>query len=278
VTESTRQTDPSLPHALRLARQALEVPPSGLLTDFDGTLSEVADEPGLARLVDGAAAALVAVDARLQVVAVITGRASADARRLIGIPSLLIVGNHGAEWLEPGLDTPMTARDAESTAARLDAVLAVVPTSPGVIVEHKRLSATIHYRNASDPDASRAAILDALATTASDEAGVSVGEGRMSVELRPLGLADKGSAARSIIEREGLAGVVVMGDDVTDLDMFRAVAELRAGGRIRAAIIAVGGADREVPATVSEAADVTLQGPRSVVDLLVALGKDPLSA
>ena len=45
-----------------------------------------------------------------------------------------------------------------------------------------------------DPDVARAAILDALGTV---PAGLEVRPGRMSVELRPVGLGDKGSAARA---------------------------------------------------------------------------------
>ena len=97
---------------------------------------------------------------------------------------------------------------------------------PGVVLEHKGLSASVHYRTAPDPDAARSAIVRALGDV--EDHGLRIGHGRMIVELRPVGLGDKGSAARAIVERFGLRGVVVMGDDVTDLDMFRAVDELRA--------------------------------------------------
>jgi trehalose 6-phosphate phosphatase len=95
----------------------------------------------------------------------------------------------------------------------------------------------------------------------------------MSVELRPIGFGDKGSAARAIVERFGLRGVVVMGDDLTDLDMFRAVAELRAERRIRGAIIGVGGADADVPAAVVEASDVVLADPAEAAALLVSVSR-----
>jgi hypothetical protein len=64
-----------------------------------------------------------------------------------------------------------------------------------------------------------------------------------------------------------------MGDDVTDLDMFGAVAELRAAGTLRAAIIAVGGADREVPPEVAAAADVVLAHPADAAVLLAMLAE-----
>ncbi len=146
-----------------------------------------------------------------------------------------------------------------------------MPTAPGVVVERKGLSATIHYRNAADPSGARAAIVRAL--RGAPKHGIEVREGRMSVELRPLGLGDKGAAARAIVERHGLRGVVVMGDDLTDLDMFSAVAELRAAGRVRAAIIAVGAGDGEAPAKVRDAADVTLRDPAEAALLLASLSR-----
>jgi trehalose-phosphatase len=101
--------------------------------------------------------------------------------------------------------------------------------------------------------------------------GLELRDGRMSVELRPVGLGDKGAATREIIERFGLRGVVVMGDDVTDLDMFAAVDQARAAGRLRGAIIAIGGQGTEVPRAVADAADVVLSGVDDAGSLLARL-------
>lgn len=271
MTESSPGSAAALPRAIALARAALEAEPSGLLTDFDGTLSPIVADPELARLVDGADGALGALASRLAVVAIITGRAARDVRRMAGVPGVLVVGNHGVEWLEPDGTEPIVALGAEAVRARLESELQAVPTPPGVVVERKGLSATIHYRNASDPMATRDAIVRALGGAARN--GVDVRHGRMSVELRPMALGDKGLAARAIVERHALRGVVVMGDDLTDLDMFSAVAELRAAGRVTAAIVAVGGEDGEVPREVRAAADVILRDPAEVAILLAALSE-----
>jgi trehalose 6-phosphate phosphatase len=271
VAESSRGTDGSLAAALELARAALTDTPAGLLTDFDGTLSPIVDDPALARLVEGADGALGELVDRLAVVAIVTGRAPLDARRMTGVPGLLIAGNHGTEWLEPDADEPIAAPGASSVRADLDAALAGLPTLAGVTVEHKGISATVHYRGAPDRDAARAAILDGLG--ALDGRSVQLRHGRMSVELRPIGLGDKGTATRAIIERHGLRGVVVMGDDITDLDMFAVVAELRDAGSARGTLIGVGGADREVPQALIEAADVVLADPAEAAALLAELAR-----
>lgn len=271
MSESNRAAGDSPEHALALARAALDAGPSGLLTDFDGTLSPIVEDPALARLVEGAEGALALLAERLAVVAVVTGRRALEARRLIGVPGLLVVGNHGAEWLEPGEEQPSWTDAAAGAEARLDRLLAALPTLRGVTVEHKGLSATVHYRRSPDPGTARSAILDSLRDAPAVE--VDLREGRMSVELRPRGLGDKGAAARRIIERHSLRGVVVMGDDVTDLDMFRVVAQLREGRGVRAAIIGVGGRDREVPREVMGAADSVLPDPADAAALLTALSE-----
>jgi trehalose 6-phosphate phosphatase len=261
---------PSLARALELARTALSATPSGLLTDFDGTLSPIVADPATARLVEGADGALALLAERLAVVAIVTGRAPADARRMSGVAGLLVAGNHGTEWLEPHAVTPVPSPELAGVRASLEAVVARVPAAAGVTVEDKGLSATVHYRRAPDPEDAHRRI---LATLGDPGPRIELRRGRMSVELRPIGLGDKGTATRTIVARFGLRGVVVMGDDVTDLDMFAAVDGLRRRGELQAAIIGVGGADGEVPPEVADAADVVLASPGEAAQLLAALAR-----
>jgi trehalose 6-phosphate phosphatase len=258
---------------LELTRAALASTPAGLLTDFDGTVSPIVTDPAAARLVEGSDRALARLVERLAVVAIVTGRAPLDARRMLGLDGLLVAGNHGTEWLEPGSATPSESPERGRVRAALESLLDALPALPGVTVEDKGLSATVHYRAAPDPAAARAALWSSVTAVTGAGSGLEARHGRKSIELRPVGLGDKGSAARAIVERFGLRGVVVMGDDVTDLDMFAAVAELRAAGTLRATIVGVGGADREVPDAVAEAADVVLPSPEATARLLAALAE-----
>jgi trehalose 6-phosphate phosphatase len=269
VAESSREADAPLARALALARHALDAQPAGLLTDFDGTLSPIVSDPFMAGLVDGVDGALAALAERLAVVAIITGRMPLDARRLVGVPGVLIAGNHGTEWLERGQAQPRRAASADAVGRALDAALERVPPMDGVVIDHKGVSASVHYRQASDPAAARTAILDALGDV--EPLGLRIVHGRKIVELRAPGLGDKGTAAREVVERYGLRGALVMGDDTTDLDMFGAVASLRSAGRLRAAIVAVGGSDREVPREVKAAADAVLDSPAEAAELLAGL-------
>jgi trehalose 6-phosphate phosphatase len=258
------------PAALAVARDALARGPAGLLTDLDGTLAPIVRDPDAVRVEPGADEALAALSSRLAVVGIVSGRAADDVRRIVGLPDLLVIGNHGLEWLEPGVDEPTADPELAGAAAAVARALSELPDEPGVTLEHKGLSATIHFRNASDPEAAAGRVRAALERAA--PAGITLRPGRMSLELRPANAGDKGTAVRAVVERHGLRGLVVMGDDVTDLDMFRAAAALRDEGRLRAAILGIAGG-REVPAEVHGAADAVLPDPAAAVALLGALAE-----
>ena len=185
MPESSRRADGSLARALALARDAIAAEPAGLLTDFDGTLAPIVHDPFMAGLVDGADGALAALARRLAVVAIVTGRMPLDARRVVGVPGVLIVGNHGSEWLAPGESDPTVTAGAEAIGRALDEALSRVPPMNGVVTDHKGVSASVHYRQAPDPGAARAAILEALGDL--EPLGLRIGHGRMIVELSAPG-------------------------------------------------------------------------------------------
>jgi trehalose 6-phosphate phosphatase len=202
------------------------------------------------------------------VVGVVTGRAAADARRLLGTDALLVIGNHGLEWLEPGEHEVAPMPALAWAVEAVEGIVAALPLERGVWVEHKGYSATFHYRSAADPPAARDRVLAALGDVTSR--GLTLRPGRMSVELRPRGAGDKGTAVERAITRFALRGLLLLGDDVTDLDMFRAAAEARAAGRLSATILAVAGVG-EVPPSVAAAADAVLPDPAAAAELLSAL-------
>jgi len=255
-------------------RGVLSTAPAGFVTDLDGTLAPIVERADAARLTPGAADLLAEMTGILAVVAVVTGRSAAVARAILGPigPELLIVGNHGLEWLPPGADEPESSADEPQIRASLSAGLNQIPLLDGVTVEDKGLSATLHYRGARDAEATRAQLLAALRQV---PAGLEVREGRRSVELRPTGYGDKGHALARIAERYRLRGLLVAGDDVTDIDMFRAADVLRGRGLAILAVAVAGGS--EVPRDVADAADATVASPDSLIELLRAAIAPPIS-
>ena len=87
----------------------------------------------------------------------------------------------------------------------------------------------------------------------------------MVIELRPPLDVDKGTALKTLAERLSLRGVVCLGDDITDIDMFAAARRLSAGGM---AVATVAVASEEAAPEVAEAADYTVEGVAGVSRLL----------
>jgi trehalose 6-phosphate phosphatase len=86
----------------------------------------------------------------------------------------------------------------------------------------------------------------------------------MVLEVLPPLDADKGTAVRALLQRQGLARALFAGDDTTDLDAFGALDELDVGVKV-----AVG--SDEAPPKLLERADLVVAGPDGLVELLEML-------
>ncbi len=138
---------------------------------------------------------------------------------------------------------------------------------PGAWVEDKGVSAAVHYRQAADPSAARAALLAALEPVAAD-AGLEVVEGKMVIELVPAGRPRKGGAVERTVLGLGLEAVLFAGDDVADLDAFAALDRIAERGSISVKVAVRG---EETPPALLAAADVVVEGPAGLVELLLQL-------
>ncbi len=195
--------------------------------DFDGTLSDIVNDPDAARPVAGATEALLKLAAQCPV-AVLSGRDLADVTKRVGVPGIWYAGSHGFELTAP-----------DGTHHQNDAAAAAIPvleqaagqlrdqlgSIPGVMVEHKRFGVAVHYRNA---ERDRVGEVAAAVHAAGRRDGLRVTTGREVIELRPDMDWDKGKTLRWVIDHLPEAGSgsltpVYLGDDITDEDAFDAV-------------------------------------------------------
>ncbi|MEY8017908.1 trehalose-phosphatase [Mycobacterium servetii] len=210
------------------AAQALD-PPSNpaVFYDFDGTLSDIVDDPDAARPIAGATTALQKLAARCPV-AVLSGRDLADVTRRVGVPGIWYAGSHGFELTAPdgthhqNDDAAAAIPVLERAAAQLRERLGPIP---GVMVEHKRFGVAVHYRNA---PRDRVGEVAAAVRAAGRHSALRVTTGREVIELRPDLDWDKGKTLRWVLEHLHLAGSgaltpIYLGDDITDEDAFDAV-------------------------------------------------------
>ncbi|BBX98039.1 trehalose-phosphatase [Mycobacterium lacus] len=195
--------------------------------DFDGTLSDIVDDPDAARLVTGASEALAKLAAQCPV-AVLSGRDLADVAQRVGLPGIWYAGSHGFELTAP--DGTHHQNDAAAAAIPILAQAAAqlhdqLASIPGVVVERKRFGVAVHYRNAARDRVTEVA---AAVRAAGRRAALRVTTGREVVELRPDIDWDKGKTLRWVIENLHAAGSaallpIYLGDDITDEDAFDAV-------------------------------------------------------
>ncbi len=253
--------------------QLAKVAALGVFCDIDGTLSPIAPTPAAARIDPACQAVLADLQPLVPLLAAVSGCAPADAQRLVGLEALIYVGNHGLERWVAGTVTPVP--EVLPFVPAVAAVLAELEQHPlpdGVLIENKGVTASVHYRLAADPAAVAAQLQGWLEPLCAAQ-GLRLLPGRMIIEIRPPLDLHKGTAIRSLIEERALEAAIFLGDDVTDVDGFRMLHTLRAGGLTS---LAVGVLSAETPAAVRAHSDVTVAGVEGVADFLrqlVALRK-----
>lgn len=267
---SRRDETESLDAAVSRCLDVLKSSPAGLILDIDGVLSDIAPTPDAAIVVDANREVLADLVHRLALVAVVSGRSVAAGERMVGVPDLVYVGNHGMEWSRDGVRSihPEAAASAPSVASAIAAIASAVAganDTDAILIENKGVTGTIHYRLARDPSAARALVLEAAVAAAEAHALV-VTEGRLIVELRPNLVVNKGTAIVQLVAEHRLRGVVFFGDDVTDVDGFVALRTLREQADV--ATLCVGVLAAETPMRVRETMDVGIGGVAAVTDLL----------
>jgi trehalose 6-phosphate phosphatase len=240
---------------------------AGLFLDFDGTLAEIVPDPKLARPVEGAVEVLSELASRFALVAVVSGRRAVGlAERLGRLTGVRCYGLYGLEDLDGPLDPEATR--ALVTMERLRPELERVASSvPGTRVEPKGFHASIHYRASPEPEAAREALLRSLGPAIAGT-GMRLLEGKRVVEVAPERGPSKGDVVRRVVAEGRLRGVLYAGDDLPDLEAFAAVEELRGSGIVG---ISIAVRSANAPETVLTAADLVVDGPGALVDLLRGL-------
>ncbi|MFF3503627.1 trehalose-phosphatase [Streptomyces sp. NPDC003247] len=279
-TPETYSMEPALPEpataAGRDALRAILARPAGTLVglDFDGTLAPIVENPDDARAHPDAVPALARLAPQVASVAVVTGRPAAVAVRnggFAGVPGLehlTVLGHYGAERWDARTDTvsaPAPHPGVAAVRAELPGVLEAAGAWRGTWVEEKGRAVAVHTRRAEDPQAAFEAVRQPLGDLAARH-GLIVEPGRMVLELRPPGV-DKGVALLEHARETGAEAVLYAGDDLGDLPAFAAVEKLRSDG-VPGLLVASGSTE---VTELAERADLVVDGPAGVVDLLRAL-------
>jgi trehalose 6-phosphate phosphatase len=247
---------------------------AAILLDVDGTLAPIVRYAEDAHVPEPTRGLLIELARRYAVVACVSGRRAAEARRIVSIGTISYLGSHGTELLRAGSTEPVLDPAVRDWGRRIQSFGREADTPElrrlRVRLEDKGTIVAFHWRGAPDEEAARAAI-DAIASRA-EQSGLRTHWGRKVLEVRPPVRMDKGAGIVSFIAETpaALDAALYVGDDTTDLDAFRALGELIAEGRLSQAL-RVGVSSEDGPSEVTQDADLVVDGTDGVRTLLEAL-------
>lgn len=256
--------------ATETLQSLVETPQFGLITDVDGTISPIVADPDEARVTAQNRRLLEELGQLLPLVAVISGRAAADIHTRVGLPHVLYIGNHGFEqWVVERAEAEAVPEVAVFRPALEEAIRALRPLLvPGMRLEDKAWTLSLHYRQTVDPDVIELEYRPLVQRIAGD-CGLVFYEGRKVFELRPPVEVNKGTAVRALTVNYNLDAALFLGDDTTDVDAFVELRRLRAQKLCRA--YAVGVLSDSTPEPVLDNSDFVVEGVLGVESLFAWL-------
>ncbi len=250
---------------------------AAIMLDIDGTLAPIVDHAADANVPETTRQLLIAVSRRYGLVGCVSGRRASEARAMVSIGTISYLGSHGIEllrtgWTEARFDAGVAdwvrrihdfGRDADTAEAR----------KLRVRLEDKGAIVAFHWRGAPDEEAARAAI-DVIAQRA-EASGLRTHWGRKVLEVRPPIRIDKGAGVRRLLGEAPpeIDRAVYVGDDTTDLDAFAALTALMEEGRLTHAV-RVGVRSEDGPSEITGEADIVVDGPDGVRELLTLLAAE----
>jgi trehalose-phosphatase len=236
-----------------------------IASDLDGTLAPIVDRASEARVPAGTLAVLerLASSAR---VAIITGRDLNTARRMVPVAGVNLIGSHGLEAsfensLLPAVDRVALSAALEQVEQR---VVSAVPSS-FLHIERKAISTAFHYRKAPELEPLLRRELDSLPP------GLRLRDGRMVLEVIPDAEGGKDRALSAMARQYHPRALFVMGDDATDVGMFRSAIDLRQH-EVHVLLGGVSGGT-ETPREILELADILLRSTEEALEALETVAR-----
>jgi alpha,alpha-trehalase len=194
--------------------------------DYDGTVTPIVSHPKDAKLSEAMKNTLIKLSNQCTL-AVISGRGLNDIKSLVGIKGIHYAGSHGYEIEGPCIK--MEYEGALKFVKTFDIlereITKQLENVKGALVERKKFSIALHYRNVSESEAH-------LVENAADEAvkkypKLRKSYGKKVYELQPDLQWNKGKALEWLMQKLHIqkmgSKVFYIGDDITDEDAFSAI-------------------------------------------------------
>lgn len=229
-------------------------PDTAIITDIDGTISEIAPTPVEAVVKPEINDIIEKIADKFKFTGVMTGRSINNAMEMVGSKKIIYIGNHGLEQykngkisIQPGVKQyiPVMKKLAKEIQKKLR-------DHECILFQDKELSFTVHYRLCKTSDEIRRKALEIIHGINGSE-NLKITEGRKVIEIRPPIGHDKGTVLQKFISDNDIKKIVYLGDDVTDADAFNKLNELKMEGKTETASIMVD--SKETPDYVKKSAD-----------------------
>lgn len=246
---------------------------AGIFSDLDGTLSKIAPTPSEATVTQEMRELLKIVNKKYGVLGIVSGRDSGDTKKIVGLDDIIYVGNHGLEWIEKDEQyyAPEALNYFEIAEALANELNEILRDGFNFIVEKKRLGIAVHYRRAKNTDEARSYI-EGIIEPLAKQYMLKITKGRYVIELRPDLPVNKGDAVIVIAHQFNLKNLLYLGDDITDVDVFKALKFLREEKGFYTVSVAV--VSGESSPSVAGEADHTIESVDEVEEILRWLTKN----
>lgn len=213
----------------RRALRVLAEKPILYAFDFDGTLARISSNRDGVTLSPSTHGWLCELATRAPC-AIVSGRALSDLAPRVNGAVPYLIGNHG---LESPLTSPAALNLAEDIChawmKRMDTDLARPFKIAGVEVENKRYTLTFHYRGAEESARVQKELILLLNRLTPTPRLIF---GKASVNVLPPGTDGKGPATLALMHHLHQTGMLFIGDDETDEDVFELSEGLVMGVRV----------------------------------------------
>ena len=225
-----------------------------VITDIDGTISEIVPTPSQAVVSQEIKNTMEKIADKFKFTGVMTGRSINNALEMVGSKKLIYIGNHGLEQYKNGnisVDPEVKeyiplikklANDIKKQLGKYECIL----------FQDKELSFTVHYRLCENGDKIRKKVLKVIKGI-KESKSLKIAEGRKVIEIRPPVGHDKGTILQKFISDNKIKKIIYLGDDITDADAFIKLKELKNKGEVESFTIMV--ISKETPDYVKESAD-----------------------
>lgn len=190
--------------------------------DYDGTLTPIAETPDQAVLSEETRSLLKILKESVKLV-IISGRGLEELKRMVALPDILYVGNHGAEICDRNAVqiTQLLASNRDLLLAFLGRLKGALSAIPGVLIEEKGITASVHFRKVAEEDIGFFYELF-WNTSQGFQDEFRITKGKKVFDIRPLTAWNKGDAVGLILKTSIPERLTIyIGDDTTDEDAYR---------------------------------------------------------